>query len=83
MTKKRKSPYMEKTRDIAQRRNKLLLWKHEVTRTEKQADLSNILQLQNYYLPFVLKKNKSLRSATGVLSPQPPQPKHMAYNTTA
>ena len=59
--KRKKSPYMENSRD----------------RDQKNPYISNKLQLQNHPLTF-FHKNKSLLSATGILTPS-----LMAYNTTA
>ena len=51
--------------------------KNHVTKTKRNACISNDMQLQNHSLPF-FHKNKSLLSATSLLSRSP-----MAYNTTA
>ena len=55
----------------------LLMWKCHVTRTKKDAYINNEMQLQNHSLTFI-HKNKSLLSATSILSRSP-----MAYSTTA
>ena len=55
----------------------LLKWKCHVTKTEKDAYMSNGVQLQNHSSTFI-HKNKSLLSATSILSCSP-----MVYNTTA
>ena len=55
----------------------LLIWKCQVTKTENDAYISNEMHLQNHSLTFI-HKNKSLLSATSILSRSP-----MAYNTTA
>ena len=55
----------------------LLIWTSHVTMTKRDAYISNELQL-NIILQFSLTKNKSLLSATAILSRSP-----MAYNTTA
>ena len=55
----------------------LLIWKNHVTMTKKDAYISIEMQLQNHSLTFI-HKNKSLLSATSILSRSP-----MAYNTTA
>ena len=57
--------------------NNLLIWKFRLTMTKRHAYISNEMQLQNYSLTF-LHENKSLLSATSILSGSP-----MAYNTTA
>ena len=57
--------------------NRSQIRKCHVTRTEKDAYISNEMQLQNNSLAF-FHKIKSLLSATGILSRSP-----MAYNTTA
>ena len=57
--------------------NNLPLWKCHVTMTKKDASIVDKLQLQNPALMFN-HKNKSLLSATSILSLPP-----MAYNTTA
>ena len=59
--KKKESPYMEMSHDNDQ----------------KQAYISNEMQLQNHSLTFI-HKNKSFLSATSILFCSP-----MAYNTTA
>ena len=55
----------------------LLIWKSQVTRTKNDAYISYDMQLQNQCLTCI-HKNKSLLSATSILSRSP-----MAYNTTA
>ena len=75
------------SRDIVQEKKKVpdlqiateidFLRKNHVTRTKKEAYISNKLQLQNLSSPFI-HKNKSLLSTTSTLLPSP-----MAQNTTA
>ena len=55
----------------------LFRWKSHVTLTRKVAYISNEMQFQSHSLLFI-HKNKSLLSATSLLSCSP-----MAYNTTA
>ena len=54
----------------------LLIWKSHVTMTKRNAYINNETQLRNLSLTF-FHKNKSLLSATSILSSSP-----MAYNTT-
>ena len=68
---------MEMSRDNDQKRKKFFLWKCHVTMTKKDAYISNEVQVQNHSLTFI-HKNKSLPSATSILSRSP-----MAYNSTA
>ena len=62
---------------MIKRGKNLLIWKYHVTRTKKDAYISNKMQLQNCSLTF-MHKNKSLLSATSILSHSP-----KAYNATA
>ena len=55
----------------------LLIWKRNVTMIKKHANISNEMQLQNHSLTSI-HKNKSLPSATSIVSRSP-----MAYNATA
>ena len=55
----------------------LLIWRSHVTMTKNDAYIGNKMQLQNHSLTFI-HKNKSLLSATSILSRSP-----MTYNTTA
>ena len=55
----------------------LLIWKSHVTMTKKDAYIVNEMQLQNH-CSTIFHKNKSLLSATSILSRSP-----MTYNTTA
>ena len=55
----------------------ILKWKFHVTKSKKHAYISNEMQLQIHSLTFI-RKNKSLFSATSVLSRSP-----IAHNTTA
>ena len=59
------------------KRENPLIWKCHVTMTKKDAYISNDMELQNHSLSFIL-KNKSILSATSILSRSP-----IAYNTTA
>ena len=59
------------------KKRNLLIWKCHVTRTKRDAYISNEMQLQNHSLTFI-HKNKSVLSTTSILSRSP-----MAYNTTA
>ena len=74
--KRKEFPYLKTLRDNDQKR-KLLVWKHQVPLTGKEAYISNKVQLQNYSSVF-FQSDKSLPSASSTLSRSP-----MAYNTTA
>ena len=65
------------SRDNDEKGKNLLLWKCHLTRTKKDAYISSGMQLQNHSLTLI-HKNKSLLSATSLLSQSP-----MAHNTTA
>ena len=64
------------SRDKDRKGKNLLIWKGHVTMTKKEAFMSNDMKLQTHSLTFI-HKNKSILSATSVLSRSP-----MAYNTT-
>ena len=66
---------MEISRDNSQKKN-LLIWNCYVSMTKKDAYISNKIQFQNHSSLFV-HKNKSLFSATTILSRSP-----IAHNTT-
>ena len=68
---------MEMSRDNDQKGKNLFIWKSHVTMTEKDRYITNEMQLQSHSLTF-FHKNKSLLSATSILSRSP-----MAYNITA
>ena len=68
---------MEMSRDNAKKVKNLLIWKRHVIMTEKNSYIINEMQLQSHFLIF-FRENKSLLSATSILSRSP-----LAYNTTA
>ena len=69
---------MEMSRDNDPTKGKnVFIWKSHVTMTKKHAYISHEMQLQNHSLTF-FHRNKSLLSATSILSRSP-----MAHNTTA
>ena len=76
LPKKEDVPYVETSRDKGRKEKESTYMEMSRTMTEKDAYISNDMQLQNQSSNFVL-KNKSLLSATGILSCSP-----MAYNTT-
>ena len=70
-------PYVEMSRDNDQKRKESPYMEISRDNDQKHAYISNEMQLQNHSLTF-FHKNKSLLSATSILSRSP-----MAYNTTA
>ena len=77
-TKKRKRFHIWKCQVTMPKKGKnLLIWTSHLTMTKRNAYISNEMQLKIIFLLF-FHKNKSLLSATTILSRSP-----MAYNTTA
>ena len=75
--KRKEVPYIEMSRENDQKRKESPCMKMSRDNDQKHAYISNEIQLQNRSLTF-FHKNKSLLSATSILSCSP-----MAYNTTA
>ena len=75
--KKKDVPYMEMSRDKDQKLKESLCMEMSRENDQKIAYIRNDMQLQTRSLTFI-HKNKSLLSATSILSRSP-----MAYNTTA
>ena len=75
--KRKEFPYMKMLRDNHRKKEKISVHGNVTWQWPKYAYISNEMQLENHSLTFI-HKNKSLLSATGILSRSP-----RAYNTTA